>query len=74
VGPFCQGESGVARVNPFKFAQEVRQEVSKIVWTTRRDLLVTTGIVFLMATLTAIFFFLIDQIIRFGLTSILEMF
>jgi len=64
----------VARVNPFKFAQEVRQEVSKIVWTTRRDLLVTTGIVFLMATLTAIFFFLIDQIIRFGLTSILEMF
>ncbi len=64
----------MARVNPFKFAQEVRQEVAKIVWTTRRDLLVTTGMVFLMATLTAIFFFLIDQIIRFGLTSILEMF
>lgn len=64
----------MARVNPLQFAQQVRQEVSKIVWTTRRDLLVTTAMVFLMATLTAIFFFLIDQLIRLGLTGILGMF
>ncbi|MCY4445693.1 MAG: preprotein translocase subunit SecE [Rhodobacteraceae bacterium] len=56
------------------FAQQVRSEVSKIVWTTRRDLLVTTLLVFLMATIASIFFFLIDQIIRLGLTSLLGLF
>ncbi len=58
----------------FMFAQQVRSEVSKIVWTTRRDLLVTTLLVFLMATIASIFFFLIDQIIRLGLTSLLGLF
>ena len=64
----------MAKVNPFQFAQQVRSEVSKIVWTTRRDLLVTTAIVFLMATVAAIFFFLVDQVIRLGLTSLLGLF
>ncbi len=56
------------------FAQQVRSEVSKIVWTTRRDLLVTTLLVFLMATVASVFFFLIDQVIRLGLTGLLGLF
>lgn len=56
------------------FLQQTRSEVSKVVWPTRRELLVTTVMVFIMATLAAIFFFLIDQVIAFGLTSILNAF
>ena len=62
----------MARTSPFQFMQQVRTEVSKIVWPGRRELLVTTAMVFLMATLASVFFFLIDKIIQFGLTSLLE--
>ena len=62
------------KTSPFQFVQQVRTEVSKIVWTGRRDLLVTTGLVFLMATLASIFFFLVDQVIRLGLVGLLGLF
>ena len=55
------------RTNPLQFVQQVRSEVSKVVWPTRREVLVTTGMVFVMATLTAIFFFVVDLMIREGL-------
>ncbi len=64
----------MAKISPFRFIQETRTEVSKVVWPTRRELLVTTVMVFLLATLTALFFFLVDQVIAFGLTSLLDAF
>ena len=60
--------------NPLQFIQQVRAEVSKIVWPTRRETLLTTGMVFVMAALTSIFFFFVDLIIRTGLQAILGMF
>jgi preprotein translocase subunit SecE len=59
--------------NPFQFVQQVRGEASKVVWPTRRETLLTTAMVFVMATLAATFFFLIDQIISFGLEMLLEL-
>jgi preprotein translocase subunit SecE len=51
----------MAKTNPFTFMQEVRQEVSKVVWPTRRETTVTTIMVFIMVFLAAIFFLLADQ-------------
>ncbi|MFT5001159.1 MAG: preprotein translocase subunit SecE [Paracoccaceae bacterium] len=64
----------MARTNPMQFIQQVRGEVSKVVWPTRRETTVTTIMVFIMATIAGLFFFLIDQIIRLGLTSALGFF
>lgn len=64
----------MAIANPVKFIQEVRAEVSKVVWPTRREVLLTTVMVFIMAALTAIFFFLVDLLIRNGLTGVLSYF
>lgn len=64
----------MAKFSPFQFIQQTRHEVSKVVWPTRRELLVTTVMVFIMATIAALFFFLIDQVIAFGLTSLLNAF
>ncbi len=61
------------RTNPFQFIQQVRTEISKVVWPTRREVLLTTAMVFVMATLTAIFFFFVDWMIRTGLQLILTM-
>ncbi len=62
------------RTNPFQFLQQVRAEVGKVVWPTRRETLLTTVMVFIMAALTAVFFFFVDFMIRTGLTFILTMF
>ena len=64
----------MARTNPLQFIQQVRAEVSKVVWPTRRETTVTTIMVFIMATIAAMFFFLIDQIIQFGLRGVLGFF
>ncbi len=62
----------MAKANPFQFAQQVRAEVSKVVWPTRRETVLTTVMVFIMATVAAIFFFFADQIIQFALEMILR--
>lgn len=64
----------MARTNPIQYVQQVRSEISKIVWPTRREVFLTTIMVFIMAALTAVFFALIDMFIRFGLQGILGLF
>ena len=57
--------------NPVKFINETRAEISKVVWPTRREVVMTTVMVFIMAALTAVFFSLVDMAIRFGLQGVL---
>ena len=58
--------------NPLQFIQQVRSEVSKVVWPTRREVLLTTVMVFVMAALAAVIFALVDLGIRFGLQTLLD--
>lgn len=64
----------MATTNPLQFIQQVRAEVAKVVWPTRREVLLTTVMVFILAALTAVFFATVDIIIRFGLQALLGMF
>jgi preprotein translocase subunit SecE len=59
------------KTSPTQFIAQVRAEVAKVVWPTRREVLLTTIMVFIMAALTAIFFSLVDMAIRFGLKLII---
>lgn len=60
--------------NPLQFIQQVRAEVAKVVWPTRREVLVTSAMVFTLAVLAAIFFFFVDFLIRQSLQFILGIF
>lgn len=60
--------------NPFQFLQQTRSEVAKVVWPGRREVLVTTAMVFVMALLAAIFFFGVDFLIRTALDFTLNYF
>ncbi len=53
-------------IDPLKFAREVRGEMAKVTWPSRRETMITTGLVFALATLAAAFFFIADQIIGIG--------
>lgn len=58
------------KTNPAEFIRQVRQEVSKVTWPTRKETGVSTAMVFVMVFLAAIFFFLVDQILSFGVRLI----
>ncbi|MGG7568404.1 preprotein translocase subunit SecE [Rhodovulum sp. DZ06] len=62
----------MSKMNPAKFIQETRAEAAKVVWPTRRETIVTTIMVFVMATVAAIFFFIVDQVIGLGVNGILS--
>ena len=55
---------------PAKFAREVRGEMAKVTWPTRKETMVTTMLVFLMAAVTSVFFFAVDQVIGLSVRAI----
>lgn len=64
----------MAMTNPFQFLQQTRAEVAKVVWPTRREVMLTTVMVFILAALTAVFFAIVDILIRGGLQGVLSYF
>ena len=64
----------MATTNPIQFIQQVRSEVAKVAWPNRREVMLTTLMVFIMAALTATFFSLVDFVIKAGLTFVLNAF
>jgi preprotein translocase subunit SecE len=53
-----------------RFIREVRQEVTKVTWPTRRETTISTTMVFVMVALMGIFFLVVDQLILFVLRAI----
>ena len=56
--------------NPIKFINETRAEIAKVVWPTRREVVLTTIMVFIMAALMATFFSIVDLGIRQALQAV----
>ena len=58
--------------NPLKFIQDVKQEAFKVTWPTGKETIQGTLMVVAMAIIAAIFFLLLDQILKFFLELILK--
>jgi preprotein translocase subunit SecE len=56
----------MAKTNVAEFLHQVRQEMSRVTWPTRKETLVTTGMVFVMVFIAAAFFFFVDQMLSYG--------
>jgi len=61
----------MAKTSPAEFVREVRREVAKVTWPTRRETTVSTAMVFVMVILASLFFLLTDQAISFVIRLIL---
>jgi preprotein translocase subunit SecE len=61
----------MARTNPFEFLQQVRTEVSKVTWPTRRETVITTIMVLVMVIAAALFFLAADQVLSFFVSFVL---
>jgi preprotein translocase subunit SecE len=58
-------------INPLKFVQSVKQEAFKVTWPKKKEVMIGSLMVFVLATIAAIFFLLLDQIYKFLLDLIL---
>ena len=60
----------MAKTSAAEFVQQVRQELTRVTWPTRKETMVTTAMVFVMVFIAAAFFFAVDQVLSFGVRLI----
>jgi preprotein translocase subunit SecE len=53
----------MSKVNPAKFVREVRQEMEKVTWPTRKETLVSTGMVLALVAAASTFFVFVDWVL-----------
>ncbi|MGB1540432.1 MAG: preprotein translocase subunit SecE [Rickettsiales bacterium] len=61
----------MAKTSPAEFVRQVRQEVSKVTFPTRRETLTSAVLVLVMVTIAAVFFLITDNLIQWVVRSIL---
>jgi preprotein translocase subunit SecE len=54
------------KTNAAEFIQQVRQELARVTWPSRKETLVTAAMVFAMVFIAAAFFFVVDQALSYG--------
>jgi preprotein translocase subunit SecE len=57
--------------NPVEYISEVRSEIRKVTWPTRRETMITTSMVFIFVVIAAVFFVLADKLISFAIQLLL---
>lgn len=60
-----------SKTNPITFFRQVRAETAKVTWPTRRETIISTIMVVIMAFLAALFFFVADQVMAYGVELLL---
>lgn len=60
-------------LNIANFISETRKEINKVTWPTRKETTVTTGLIVAMALAAGLFFYVADQTLSFGISSLLNM-
>lgn len=50
-------------ISPIQFVQQVKREVSKVTWPTRKEVITTSIMTFILVMLAAGFFLLVDQVL-----------
>ncbi|WP_149536151.1 preprotein translocase subunit SecE [Siccirubricoccus phaeus] len=60
----------MAKLDPAQYVRDVRSEVAKVTWPTRKETLITTGLVLAMSALAAVFFLVVDQLIALAMRGV----
>ena len=53
----------MAKTNPAQFVRQVRQEINRITWASKRETMFASLSVFVMALIASVFFLLVDLLL-----------
>lgn len=67
------GSERLKAKNPIEFFRQVRQEAKRVTWATRQEVQVSTIMVLLFVVIAAVFLFMVDSIIRFGVGMLVNL-
>jgi preprotein translocase subunit SecE len=60
----------MAKTSPGLFVRQVRQEVAKVSWPSRRETMVSVLLVFIFSTVLGTYFLLVDKVLSYGVALI----
>ena len=63
-------DTELAKLDPAQFVRDVRSEVAKVTWPSRKETLITTGLVLALSALAAVFFLVVDQAIALAMRGL----
>lgn len=58
-------------LNIVEFSRETQREIAKVTWPTRRETIMTTVMIVVMALMAALFFFAVDSGLGYAIANIL---
>jgi len=61
----------MAKTSPALFFRQVRQEIAKVTWPSRKETGISTLMVFIMVLFASVFFVLVDTFFKWSLEKIL---
>lgn len=59
--------------NPIQFFRQVRQEVKKVTWPTKKEVMQVSTMVIMIVAVAATFFFVVDIVLAWAVRMILGM-
>mgnify|MGYP002446860536 FL=1 len=59
---FFRWIGSMAKISPIQFFRQVKQEIKKVTWPTRKEVMQTSIMVVILVAIAATFFFFVDQI------------
>ena len=59
---FIRWIGSMAKISPIQFFRQVKQEIKKVTWPTRKEVMQTSIMVIILVAIAATFFFFVDQI------------
>lgn len=62
----------MAKTSPAMFLKQVRMEIRKVTWPTRKETIVTAVMVSFLALIAAMFFLAADGLVAYGLSTLLR--
>jgi len=60
-------------ISPLQFLRQVRQEVKKVTWPTRKEVVPSCTMVVVLVAIATAFFFVVDMVLSWGVDKILQL-
>ncbi|MBR2136372.1 MAG: preprotein translocase subunit SecE [Alphaproteobacteria bacterium] len=60
-------------ISPLQFLRQVKQEAKKVTWPTKKEVIPSCQMVIVLVVIAAVFFFVVDMILGWGVDKILHL-
>ena len=60
----------MAKTSPGMFVRQVRQEMAKVSWPSRRETMISVALVFVFSILLGTYFLVVDRVLSWGVSMI----